>query len=79
MCASYVRRSKSSSRPFILIFYLGRWHLDGMVMFLLWGEEFCHGAGEEVKGMINSIWRERFDLGICYKQGNGVRGKCLHH
>nr|GEW26126.1 ribonuclease H-like domain-containing protein [Tanacetum cinerariifolium] len=27
---------------------------DGMVMFLLWGEEFCHGAGEEVKGMMNS-------------------------
>nr|GEU45668.1 putative reverse transcriptase domain-containing protein [Tanacetum cinerariifolium] len=40
---------------------LPTWHLDvygvgfdGMVMFLLWGEEFCHGAGEEVKGMMNS-------------------------
>nr|GEW17337.1 copia protein [Tanacetum cinerariifolium] len=27
---------------------------DGMVMFLLWGKEFYHGAGEEVKGMMNS-------------------------
>nr|GEW54311.1 putative reverse transcriptase domain-containing protein [Tanacetum cinerariifolium] len=42
-----------------------RWHLefygvgfDGMVMFLLWGEEFCRGAREEVKGMMNSVWRE---------------------
>nr|GFA85531.1 hypothetical protein [Tanacetum cinerariifolium] len=43
---------------------LPTWHLDvyavgfdGMVMFLLWGEEFYRGAGEEVKVIMNSRLR----------------------
>nr|GEX07772.1 hypothetical protein [Tanacetum cinerariifolium] len=38
---------------------------DGMVTFLSWGEEFCRGAREEVKGMMSSRFRqERFWLGF---------------
>nr|GEW34811.1 hypothetical protein [Tanacetum cinerariifolium] len=70
---------------------LPTWHLDvygvgfdGMVMFLLWGEEFCRGVGEEVKGMMNSRFRREgvlvcvisrvTGLGERYKRGNRVRG-----